>query len=126
MKKFLKWSGIVVFILIVIVMIYAFLGLKETTNLIIKPVSLELVQDGTYIGNYNCYRWTNRVGVTVKEHRIVQIQPLKIQDGRQRLVNELIDKVISEQRTNVDVVSGATADSNAFLKAIELALTNGK
>jgi len=35
----------------------------------------------------------------------------------------VIDKVIDEQKTNVDEISGATTTSKALLKAVESALS---
>ena len=37
-------------------------------------------------------------------------------------VNELTERVLSKQSTDVDAISGALADSKAFLKAVENAL----
>ncbi|MGB4659053.1 MAG: hypothetical protein WBI07_07730, partial [Mobilitalea sp.] len=89
MKKFFKWAGIVILALIVIIMIYAVIGKKEVLNVTIETIDLEKVPDGTYVGNYDNYRWSNKVEVTVKDHKITDISTLKIQEGRNKLVEEL-------------------------------------
>jgi uncharacterized protein with FMN-binding domain len=63
------------------------------------------------------------VQVTVKDHSISDITVVKQQvimtpDTQAALT----EKVLSAQNTQVDAVSGATATSNAFLKAVENAL----
>lgn len=122
MKKFLKWAGIITVALIAIMMVYAVFGKEATLALDIAAVDLEQIPDGSYTGKYDCYRWSNTAEVTVKAHRITAIQPLKLQDGRDDLVEELTQRILHEQRTDVDAVSGATASSNGFLKAVEVAL----
>jgi len=127
-KKGLKRTGIVLLILIVlcgITLAFALPGLKQTTDLKIEAVDLTQIPDGSYTGIYNCYRWSNTVEVAVKDQRITDIQPVKIQNGRNSIDKELTEKVILQQTEGVDVVSGATASSNGYLKAIENALENG-
>jgi uncharacterized protein with FMN-binding domain len=122
MKKFFKWSGIVMLVLITIMMIYAIIGKEEVLKLNIEAVDLTQIPDGTYIGSYNNYRWSNKVEVTVTEHRITGIKPLKIQDGRGGMVKDLTVRILDCQSPDVDAVTGATASSNGFLKAVETAL----
>ncbi len=122
MKRFLKWTGIVLLVLIAIMMIFAFVGKEETINLNIETVDLTKIADGTYVGSYENFRWTNKVEVNVIDHKIAGIKPLKIQDGRDDLVKNLTMRILDRQSPDVDAVSGATASSNGFLKAVETAL----
>lgn len=128
MKKSLKWIVIVILILIVLTGIFfAFTlpGLNQTAVLEIGAVDLTQIPDGSYTGSYNSYRWSTTVEVTLKDHRITDILPVKIQSGRDSLVKELKEKMMLQQTADVDAVSGATASSNAYLKAVENALKNG-
>ena len=122
MKKFLKWFGISLAAFLAIIAIVAFLGIGRTERLSIQPVDLQQAPDGTYLGKYDGFRFTNIVNVTLKDHRIEQIDVIKTQ--RAELSQELAAAVIEEQSPVVDVVSGATLDHNAFCKAVEIALTN--
>ena len=124
LKKFLIVTAIL-FVLIGLTLAVALPGLKEATNLDIEAVDLTQIPDGTYTGSYDRYRWSTTVEVTILDHRITAIQSVKIQDGRDSLTEDLKEKVLSEQTVDVDAVSGATASSNAYLKAIENALKNG-
>lgn len=124
MKKFLKWAGIGLLALIGIMVIYGFIGLDDVSKVKIDDVDLTDISDGDYVGSYDNFRWSNKVEVTVKDQSIAGIKPIKIQDSRDDIVKTLTEMVINQQTPNVDAVSGATASSNGFLKAIEAALKN--
>jgi uncharacterized protein with FMN-binding domain len=126
MKKIIKWGVPIFLILIVIMMIFAFLGKDETLNLEIQTIDMAKISDGTYTGNYDCYRWSNKVEVTVKNHQITDIVPIKVPSGRDALVKALTQKILNKQSPDVDAVSGATASSKGFQKAVELALKSAK
>ena len=121
MKRFFKWFGISFLAFLVIIAAAAFLGLKKTENLTIQSVDLRQVPDGEHSGSYQGFRFTNIVEVTVKDHAIVEINVLKTQ--RAELSETLKQEVIADQSPVIDMVSGATLDQNAFLKAVENALT---
>lgn len=99
-------------------------GLSEGMNVQLQGVNLQDKPDGDYLGTYSFKRWTNTLLVHVKDHRITGID---IQDdvGAAQITNcsdELFQRVIETQDTQVDAVSGATVTSKAYLKAIENAL----
>ncbi len=100
-------------------------GLGETEGLVINDVDLSTVPDGVYTGEFKGYRWSNTVEVTVQGHTIKEIKMVERQrfhlDGP---VDAIISKIIENQSLAVDAVSGATATSNAILKAVENALTD--
>jgi len=83
-------------------------------------VDLTEVPDGVYTGEFNRYRWSNTVKVTIENHKIVDIQTT----NEQALHEELARRIIEQQTLKVDAVSGATVSSNAFLKAVENALSD--
>ena len=124
-KKILKWTGIILLALILFGVGYGFLGLDQTVKLQIQPVALSQVADGTYQGEYNLYRWTTKVGVTVKDHQITAIDPYQVPTVIQQNVSVLVNRVMEEQSPAVDAIAGATASSRAFLKAVETALASG-
>ena len=121
-KSILKWTGIVCIVFILISFLFALLGLKAARNLLIEPADLSRIPDGTYTGTYESYRWTNAVAVTVRGHQITAIEPISPLVSREELATTLTQRVLDSQTNNVDAVSGATASSNAFLKAVENAL----
>ena len=114
LKRKLKWIGIILLLFLIIVFFFDYQVKKETLALEIQNVDKSTISDGKYQGVYDSYRFSNQVEVTVINHRITEINPIQIQKGRQSLVDTLIEKVIKEQRVDIDVISGATASSKAF------------
>jgi uncharacterized protein with FMN-binding domain len=123
MKKLLKifcFTFLGFIILFVCFGIYLMQGQKEVLNTKINDIDLSTVNDGVYTGEFKGYRWSNAVEVTVKDHKITNIEFIKGQQFRvEEVEDELINKVITNQSLNVDTVSGGTISSKAILKAIE-------
>ena len=96
-------------------------GLTEGKNVEINNVDISKLADGTYSGQYSKGRWNSEVEVTVKDNKIEGIKLLSdplIPDVSKELSKEIIEK----QKVKVDVVSGATVSSKAYLKSVENAL----
>ncbi len=121
-NKRLRVIGIILalFLLIVGGVYYAASrGLPEMQEIVIGNVSPDQMSDGVYSGEFNRYRWTYRVEVTVLDGKIVDIQL----DSGGAMEQELSDRIITNQTLDVDLNTGATVSSKAFLKAVETALT---
>ena len=100
--------------------------MKQVRNIPINEVDLSNVQDGSYKGDFSYGGFTYEVEVTVKEHRIDNIEILKNRDTKHAKKAEgVVEKVLNAQSLKVDVVTGATTTSKALLKAIENALKKG-
>ncbi len=122
--KVFKWIGLGFLVFIAVVMVYAILGKEQTLSLQIDSVDLSDIPDGEYTGTYDCYRWSNTVIVSVAEHQITGIAVVKSPSGRDSIRQDLTERILFAQSPEVDAVSGATADSKAFLEAVENALIN--
>lgn len=126
MKSLLK---IILFVFIVFGLVavagifYLTRGLESGSELVINGVNLSLLDNGAYSGKYNGGRWSNEVNVTIKDHKIIKIDVVKdVTFAKQDVKEELLNKVVNDQNTNIDVISGATVTCKAYLKAIENAL----
>ena len=117
--KVLLVAGLVFILIMAVGMIFASQGLSKMQELTINDVNLSGIPDGTYTGEFDRYRWSESVEVTLQGGRIVQIQSA----NNQKLQRELIERILERQTLQVDAMSGATVSSNAFLKAVENALT---
>ena len=81
--------------------------------------------DGTYTGTGNGFRGKIDVTVTIKNGNISDVQVQDYEDDAtymQSVIRELIPKVLKEQSTEVDTVSGATYSSKGLLKAVDQAI----
>ncbi len=129
--KMRLWVKILVTVVVAVVVIiggavvYLNRGLEEMQALVIGEVDLN-IPDGIYQGTFEGYRWSNTVAVTVEDQRILSVDVVEEHSfHRQQLVDELSNRIIEQQTPQVDVVSGATVSSKAFLKAVENALQDG-
>jgi len=94
-----------------------------TRQLEIQDLDISAAKDGTYTGDYTYGNFTYSVEVTIAGGKITSIVMLANRDDKHVILAEgVIPKVIAEQKTNVDVVTGATTTSKAILKAIENAV----
>ncbi|MGM9532395.1 4Fe-4S binding protein [Intestinibacter sp.] len=81
--------------------------------------------DGTYTGSGEGYRGTVTVEVKVSDRNISSITVQSYQDDEpffDKAQNTIINEIISNQSTDVDVVSGATYSSNGIIEAVSDAL----
>ena len=97
---------------------------KNVANIEIDGIDLKNVEDGIYRGECDVGYIYVLAEVEIKDGAIVSIDLLEHRNERGSRAEDIIDHIISEQRTDVDAVSGATNSSNAIKKAIEKALTN--
>lgn len=100
-------------------------GLEQLQSEPIARVNLGLVADGTYDGRYAQGRFSNEVRVTVKDARITDIELLdSVLFERPEITKELFARIIENNDTAVDAVTGATVTCKAYQTAIENALSN--
>ncbi len=99
-------------------------GLAEGATVVIGQIDPSKFVDGIYEGRYNVGRWANQVKVRVATGKIVKIEVVKrVLFERPEITKEVINQVLEKQSTKIDIVSGATVSSKAYLKSIENALT---
>ena len=84
------------------------------------------VSDGIYIGEYDVNFIYAKVEVTVEDGEIVSINILEHRHERGKAAEKVIEKLIEEQKIDVDAVSGATNSSTVIKKAVENALKGGQ
>lgn len=94
-------------------------AIGETT---FDEIDIADVSDGIYIGEYDVNFIYAKVEVTVENGKIVSINILKHRHERGKAAETIIDKIIDEQKIDVDAVSGATNSSTVIKKAVENAL----
>lgn len=84
--------------------------------------------DGVYKGSATGYSGAVTVAVTILDKKIVSIDILSASDDEAffNRAKGVIDRIISSQSLDVDVVSGATYSSNGIIGAVKNALTGEK
>ena len=96
-------------------------AVKETT---FSDIDIGNIPDGTYIGEYGVNFIYARVEVTVRDGAITNIDILEHKNERGKAAEIVTDRIIAEQKTDIDAVSGATNSSTVIKKAVENALQN--
>lgn len=101
--------------------------IKTTREMPIESVDLQQVSDGTYQGSYSYAGSDFLVQVTVKSRKIDKIDIIKSFTGTKYSIQAqaIIDTIIAHQSLDVDVITGATTTSKAYLKCVEIALKEG-
>ena len=98
-------------------------AIKETA---FDEIDIADVSDGIYIGEYDVNFIYAKVEVTVEDGEIVSINILEHRHERGKAAEKVIEKIIEEQKIDVDAVSGATNSSTVIKKAVENALNGGQ
>lgn len=134
MKKSRKKTIVVAVIaFFVIAIIYGAIYLKnfEEYKLAVSETSFDGIEisnvsDGVYIGEYDVNFIYAKVEVTVKNGEITNINILEHKNERGKSAEAIVDKIIEEQKIEVDAISNATNSSTVLKKAVENALKNGR
>ena len=85
---------------------------------------MKRIENGVYKSKYSGGRWSNEVNVTISERKVTKIDIVKsVSFEMTEVTSVLVKNVIEKQNTTIDIISGATVTSKAYLKAIENALS---
>ena len=121
MLRILELLGIVILIIIIGVLIYGY----TKTPIIGGPIDNEKLIDGIYTGKYNRGPFKAEVQIFIKDKKIKNIEIVKFFSFEGRKVKLIIPKrIIENQSTNVDAVSGATKSSRLIMNAVQKAIEN--
>jgi uncharacterized protein with FMN-binding domain len=94
-------------------------GLKDLS--VVTP-PLSSIKDGTYEGDFAMFPVKVKVAATIKEGTISDLQLLEHRSGQGQPAEAILASVLTEQKLDVDTISGATYSSIVILKAIEDAM----
>jgi len=97
-------------------------NLEGLLQMDVTDVDLTLISDGTYMGEYAAQPVSAKVSVTIKDHRITNIDLIEHNNGQGAGAEVIPSIVVEKQTLQIDTISGATYSSKVILKAIENAL----
>ncbi|MGA1869488.1 MAG: FMN-binding protein [bacterium] len=110
-------------VFLIVLLSFVMSGCTETPK-IGGPLKSENLKDGVYQGSYRGGRNKAIVEVTIKGGKITEIKLLKhiaVWKGR-RAESVIPGRIIENQSTNVDAVSGATNSSHVIMNAVQKAV----
>ena len=130
MKKFLIVLLIFISILFVLGLSCSILLTKQMQESAERLSALEepdlvSVKDGTYIGREETPLVKVEVEVTVKSHKIVSIEIKRHDKGKGKPAETIIDAMMRNNTTDVELVTGATMSSLVIRAAVINALSQG-
>ena len=88
----------------------------------IDEIDISDISDGVYTGECNVNFIYAKVEVTIQNGEIANINILEHKNERGKGAESITDKIIKEQKIDVDAISGATNSSIVIKKAVENAL----
>ena len=98
-------------------------GGRDKTPLLTGPVNNEKLTDGAYEGSYKAGPNKTLVRVTIKEGKIVEIEIVKHRAWKGKKAESIIPRrIIENQSTRVDAVTGATNSSRVIMNAVQRAI----
>ena len=129
-KRILSFTAILLFL---ISLIFTAVHLKSVADykIAVKEITfgnvdITDVPNGVYVGEYDVDFVYAKVEVTVQNGVITNIDILEHKNGRGSPAEVVVDRIVAEQKIEVDAVSGATNSSTVIKKAVENALTGKK
>lgn len=112
--------------------------ISSATNTLVVPTTASLpsslYKDGSFTGSVADAQWGYiQVKAIIKDGKIADVQFLQSPNDRNRSVNinsyadpQLTSEAIQAQSANVDIITGATDSSEAFMQSLSDALTKAK
>ena len=94
-------------------------AVKETA---FSGIDISNIPDGIYVGEYDVNFIYAKVEVTVRNGVITSIDILEHKNQRGKPAEVVTDRIIEEQKIDVDAISGATNSSTVIKKAVENAI----
>lgn len=100
--------------------------ITEARNLPFYNVSLEQVEDGTYLGKTYTSFMHVQLEVTVKNHLFQDIKVIENKGSQGQKVAPILQTMIKENKTVVPAIKGEELASLVFISCVDTALHNSQ
>lgn len=125
-KKVMIVATIIVLFAVVTTAGFFYVKSRPIPAVQIGSISLENVDDGAYTGEYKAGLVRAVVEVKVASHKITGITIKEHENGLGKKAEVITKDIEKAQSLDVDVISGATLSSKVIVKAVEIALEQGR
>ena len=130
MKKIFRvFIVLILFILILVVSCTAMMNkeMEKAKNelMLVEDPDLSKVEYGIYRGKVETMLVKAEVEVSVKNHKIISISIIKHDNGKGKPAEAIIDDIVKDNSTDVELIAGATMSSLVIRDAVIDAVTNG-
>ncbi len=121
-RKMVLIGGVIIGILLAAGILMQYMQILYYRNLSVEQINLSEMPDGSYTGEAD-YGFKYVVQVVVENNRLVGIEIKKNRDSfYAHLAEGIVQKMLREQRININAVTGATTTSKALIKTVETAV----
>lgn len=130
MKKiFQVFIVLILFILIIVVSCTAMMNkeMEKAKNelMLVEDPDLSKVEYGIYRGKVETMLVKAEVEVSVKNHKIISISIIKHENGKGKPAEAIVDAIIKDNSTDVELIAGATMSSLVIRAAVIDAVNKG-
>lgn len=130
MKKRTKWLIVIICVLLLAGIAFLIRYLMSVQSyqdtvagMSYQNIDARQIPDGTYVGACDVQFISAKVSVTVEEGKIVVIDLLEHRNDRGDAATGIEQRIVEQQRIDVDAVTGATNSSTVIKKAVDNALS---
>ena len=130
MKKIFRvFIVLILFILIIVVSCTAMMNkeMEKAKNelMLVEDPDLSKVEDGIYRGKVETMLVKAEVEVSVKNHKIISISIIKHENGKGKPAEAIVDAIVKDNSTDVELIAGATMSSLVIRAAAIDAVNKG-
>ena len=130
MKKIFRvFIVLILFILIIVVSCTAMMNkeMEKAKNelMLVEDPDLSKVEDGIYRGKVETMLVKAEVEVSVKNHKIISISIIKHENGKGKPAEAIVDAIVKDNSTDVELIAGATMSSLVIRTAVIDAVNKG-
>jgi len=120
-----------VFLILVIVLLASYMWIsnliqREIASVVYDDINMDLVANGTYIGETKVGPVFVKLEVTVQDKVINNIEIIEHQKGLGGKAESIIEEIIAKNSYDVEAISGATVSSEAIKSAVNKALKRAR
>ena len=130
MKKIFRvFIVLILFILILVVSCTAMMNkeMEKAKNelMLVEDSDLSKVENGIYRGKVETMLVKAEVEVSVKNHKIISISIIKHENGKGKPAEAIVDAIVKDNSTDVELIAGATMSSLVIRAAVIDAVNKG-
>ncbi len=130
MKKIFRvFIVLILFILILVVSCTAMMNkeMEKAKNelMLVEDPDLSKVEYGIYRGKVETMLVKAEVEVSVKNHKIISISIIKHENGKGKPAEAIVDAIVKDNSTDVELIAGATMSSLVIRAAVIDAVNKG-
>ena len=93
--------------------------------MLVEDPDLSKVEDGIYRGKVETMLVKAEVEVSVKNHKIISISIIKHENGKGKPAEAIVDAIVKDNSTDVELIAGATMSSLVIRAAVIDAVNKG-